>query len=76
MEQNLYDPLRDLEHYRKPHASLLEDYQSPQKVSDAEIYDNKCRIEETLKYFGIPIVDIHATVGRRSRSMRSCRRRA
>ena len=63
MEQNLYDPLRDLEHYRKPYASLLEDYQSPQKVSDAEIYDNKCRIEETLKYFGIPIVDIHATVG-------------
>ena len=32
-------------------------------MSDAEIYDNKCRIEETLKYFGIPIVDIHATVG-------------
>ena len=63
MEQNLYDPLRDLEHYRKPYASLLEDYQSPQKVSDVEIYDNKCRIEETLKYFGIPIVDIHATVG-------------
>ena len=63
MEQNLYDPLRDLANYHKPYASLLEDYQSPQKVSDAEIYDNKCRIEETLKYFGIPIVDIHATVG-------------
>lgn len=63
LEQDLYDPLRDLENYRKPYASLLEDYRSPQKVSDAEIYDNKCRIEETLKYFGIPIVDIHATVG-------------
>ncbi len=60
---DLYDPLRDLESYRKPYASLLEDYKSPHKVSDAEIYDNKCRIEETLKYFGIPIVDIHATVG-------------
>ncbi|MCI5717722.1 MAG: DNA translocase FtsK 4TM domain-containing protein [Alistipes sp.] len=63
MAQDLYDPLRDLENYRKPYASLLEDYRSPQKVSDAEIYDNKCRIEETLKYFGIPIIDIHATVG-------------
>ena len=63
MVQDLYDPLRDLENYRKPYASLLEDYRSPNKVSDAEIYDNKCRIEETLKYFGIPIVDIHATVG-------------
>ncbi len=60
---DLYDPLRDLETYRKPYVSLLEDYKSPHKVSDAEIYDNKCRIEETLKYFGIPIVDIHATVG-------------
>lgn len=59
----LYDPLRDLESYKKPYVSLLEDYKSPHKVSDAEIYDNKCRIQETLKYFGIPILDIHATVG-------------
>ena len=62
-EVELYDPLRDLEHYKKPYVSLLEDYQSPNKVSNAEIYDNKCRIQETLKYFGIPIVDIDATVG-------------
>ena len=59
----LYDPLRDLESYKKPYVSLLEDYKSPHKVSDAEIYDNKCRIQETLKYFGIPILDINATVG-------------
>ena len=59
----LYDPLRDLEFYKKPYVSLLEDYKSPNKVSSAEIYDNKCRIQETLKYFGIPIVDIDATVG-------------
>ena len=63
LEHDLYDPLRDLENYRRPYASLLEDYRSPNKVSDAEIFDNKSRIEETLKYFGIPIVDIHATVG-------------
>ena len=59
----LYDPLRDLDNYKKPYVSLLEDYKSPHKVSDAEIYDNKCRIQETLKYFGIQILDINATVG-------------
>ncbi|MBR5138043.1 MAG: DNA translocase FtsK 4TM domain-containing protein [Alistipes sp.] len=63
ISSELYDPLRDLENYKKPYVSLLEDYKSPHKVSDAEIYDNKCRIQETLKYFGIPIVDIQATVG-------------
>ncbi|MBO5877840.1 MAG: DNA translocase FtsK 4TM domain-containing protein [Alistipes sp.] len=63
IDTELYDPLRDLEGYKKPYVSLLEDYKSPHKVSDAEIYDNKCRIQETLKYFGIPIVDIQATVG-------------
>ncbi len=62
-ENELYDPLRDLEYYRKPSVSLLEDYQSPHKVGSDEIYENKCRIQETLKYFGIPIVDIDATVG-------------
>ena len=63
IDTELYNPLRDLESYKKPYVSLLEDYKSPHKVSDAEIYDNKCRIQETLKYFGIPIVDIQATVG-------------
>ena len=63
IDTELYDPMRDLENYKKPYVSLLEDYKSPHKVSDAEIYDNKCRIQETLKYFGIPIVDIQATVG-------------
>jgi S-DNA-T family DNA segregation ATPase FtsK/SpoIIIE len=62
-ENELYDPMRDLEHYKKPSVSLLEDYQSPHKVGNDEIYENKCRIQETLKYFGIPIVDIDATVG-------------
>jgi S-DNA-T family DNA segregation ATPase FtsK/SpoIIIE len=63
IDTELYDPLRDLENYKKPYVSLLEDYKSPHKVSDAEIYDNKCRIQETLKYFGIQILDINATVG-------------
>lgn len=63
IDNTLYDPLKDLDSYKKPYVSLLEDYQSQNKVSDAEIYDNKCRIEQTLKNFGIPIVDINATVG-------------
>ena len=63
IDYTLYDPLRDLEDYRKPYVSLLEDYKSPHKVSDAEIYENKCRITDTLKNFGIPISDISATVG-------------
>ncbi len=58
-----YDPLKDLVNYRKPAVTLLEDYQSDFQVSDEEIYENKARIEETLKYFGIPIQRIKATVG-------------
>ena len=58
-----YDPLKDLVNYRKPPVTLLEDYISDSEVSDEEIFDNKTRIEETLKYFGIPIQRIKATVG-------------
>ena len=58
-----YDPLKDLVNYRKPPVTLLEDYISDEGVSDEEIFENKTRIEETLKYFGIPIQRIKATVG-------------
>ncbi len=58
-----YDPLKDLVNYRKPPVSLLEDYFSDSEVSDEEIFENKSRIEETLKNFGIPIQRIKATVG-------------
>ena len=58
-----YDPLKDLVNYSKPPVTLLEDYQSDSEVSDEEIFDNKTRIEETLKNFGIPIQRIKATVG-------------
>ena len=58
-----YDPLKDLVNYRMPPVSLLEDYISDIEVSDEEIFDNKTRIEETLKNFGIPIQRIRATVG-------------
>ena len=58
-----YDPLKDLVNYRKPPVTLLEDYISDSEVSDEEIFENKTKIEETLKNFGIPIQRIKATVG-------------
>jgi|MucameStandDraft_1065616.scaffolds.fasta_scaffold00004_133 S-DNA-T family DNA segregation ATPase FtsK/SpoIIIE len=58
-----YDPLKDLMNYRKPPVTLLEDYRSDSEVTDEEIFENKTKIEETLKYFGIPIQRIRATVG-------------
>ena len=58
-----YDPLKDLVNYRKPPVTLLEDYVSDSEVSDEEIFENKTRIEETLRNFGIPIQRIKATVG-------------
>ena len=58
-----YDPLKDLNNYQRPPVTLLEDYTSDSQVSDEEIYENKSRIEETLKNFGIPIQRIKATTG-------------
>ncbi len=63
VESELYDPLRDLNHYERPPFNLLEDYMSDYEVSDEEIYENKAKIEDTLKHFGIPISRIKATVG-------------
>lgn len=59
----LYDPTKDLLTYKKPPFTLLEDYQSDSEVSEDEIFENKSKIEETLKTFGIPIQRIKATVG-------------
>ena len=58
-----YDPLKDLVNYHKPPVTLLEDYVSDSEVSDEEIFENKSKIEDTLKNFGIPIQRIKATVG-------------
>ena len=57
-----YDPLKDLVNYHKPPVTLLEDYVSDSEVSDEEIFENKTKIEETLKYFGIPIQRITVTL--------------
>ncbi|MFR9651623.1 MAG: DNA translocase FtsK, partial [Rikenellaceae bacterium] len=58
-----YDPTKDLYNYEYPHPSLLEDYKSSSEVTPDEIFENKSKIEETLKYFGIGIINIKATVG-------------
>jgi len=58
-----YDPMKDLYDYRSPVVSLLENYSSSSKVGDAEIYENKSKIESTLKNFGIAIRSIRATSG-------------
>jgi S-DNA-T family DNA segregation ATPase FtsK/SpoIIIE len=58
-----YDPLKDLINYHRPSVDLLEDRAPECKVTDEEIYENKVRIEETLKNFGIPIQRIKATTG-------------
>ena len=49
--------------YHKPPVTLLEDYVSDSEVSDEEIFENKTKIEDTLRNFGIPIQRIKATVG-------------
>ncbi len=63
VEQEMYDPLKDLYNYQSPSASLLVDYKSESEVTDDEIFENKSKIEDTLKHFGIPIQKIKATVG-------------
>lgn len=63
IESSLYDPMKDLNNYQRPPVTLLEDYTSDSQVSDEEIYENKSKIEQTLKDFGIPIQRIKATVG-------------
>ncbi len=63
IDTSLYDPLKDLRFYRKPTPSLMQDYPTDSKVTDVEIFENKSRIENVLKQFGIPIRSIHATPG-------------
>ena len=63
IENDVYDPMRDLFDYVPPKPTLLTDYKSVDKANDEEIFQNKERIRETLLNFGIPIRSMHATVG-------------
>ena len=63
IENDLYDPMRDLFNYEPPKPTLLTDHKSVAVANDQEIFENKERIRETLLNFGIPIRSMHATVG-------------
>ncbi|MDR0941482.1 MAG: DNA translocase FtsK, partial [Bacteroidales bacterium] len=59
-----YDPTLDLSYYQLPPIDLLENHQSANnEVSTQELAENKTRIEEVLKQFGIGIKSISATIG-------------
>ncbi|MDR2963955.1 MAG: DNA translocase FtsK [Bacteroidales bacterium] len=59
-----YDPTLDLSYYQLPTIDLLENHQSASnEVTPQELSENKTRIEETLKNYGIGIKSISATIG-------------
>ena len=59
-----YDPTLDLSYYQLPSTDLLENHQSSNnEVTTQELAENKNRIEETLKNYGIGIKSISATIG-------------
>jgi len=59
-----YDPTLDLSYYQLPSIDLLENHQSSNnEVTTQELAENKTRIEETLKNYGIGIKSISATIG-------------
>lgn len=59
-----YNPKLDLEHYRLPTLDLLKDYvDSEPTINMQEQNENKDKIINTLKSFGIEINTIKATVG-------------
>ena len=61
-----YDPKKELSNYEFPSIDLLDDHESSETTQENlknELLENKHRIENTLKSFGIPIKRITATVG-------------
>lgn len=64
VEQNTdYDPTLDLEYYKYPSYDLLKDFGEIKSVDAAEQQENKERITQTLRNYGITIKKIEATVG-------------
>ena len=65
MELEPYDPKRDLENYHYPTLDLLKHYEEDGKpyIDMVEQTENKNRIVEVLRNFGIEISSIKATVG-------------
>jgi S-DNA-T family DNA segregation ATPase FtsK/SpoIIIE len=64
IENQLYDPLKELSSYRKPEIeSILANHGTRVEVTDEEIQANSNRIVQTLRNFGIEISKIKATIG-------------
>lgn len=62
--QDLYDPRKDLEHYKFPPLNLLKHYDNGGfSVSESEKLANEEIIRNTLSTFGVEITEITATVG-------------
>ena len=60
----LYDPHLDLKQYEMPNTDLLTDWETRNvKVSKEELVANKDRIVDTLRNYGIEIVEITASPG-------------
>ncbi|MBR4135905.1 MAG: DNA translocase FtsK 4TM domain-containing protein [Bacteroidales bacterium] len=61
-----YDPHKELSTYEFPSTDLLDEHETSETTQEnikKELLENKHRIENTLKSFGIPIKRITATVG-------------
>ena len=59
-----YDPKLDLKDFQMPNTDFLEDWEKKNvKVTSAELLANKDRIVETLRNYGIDIVEITASPG-------------
>lgn len=64
IQQDAYDPRKDLEYYKFPPLNLLKRYANDGiSVSEAEKAANEERIRSTLKTFGVEISGISATIG-------------
>jgi len=65
VEDELYDPRKDLSQYRFPTLELLDVRENPQgaEVNREELEANKNKIVKTLADYSIDIVSIKATIG-------------
>ncbi len=62
-DSNLYDPTKDLEYYKKPTMDLFDEHEVQQNIDEEEQNQNKNRIVDVLRSFGVEISSIKATVG-------------
>ncbi len=64
IEQEPYDPTKELSNYKFPPIDLLDDYSVEDSiVTQEELLQNKNKIVETLKNYKIEITKIKATIG-------------